>query len=215
MTRAFWIVITLFLSLFLISPNDSRAQSGISVGMKTGLNISDVSGGYLDGRGYRQGLYLGAVVGVKLSALPVDFETGLFYSEKGAEMFTDLPVFGQGSEGDKMTKLDFLEIPLLAIYPIGEYGRLKPHALFGPYLGILLNANVEPYRDDLDPFDYFDISNTVNTLDTGFIGGLGVDIRAGDATFNLQARYSYGIRGMFTFADGQSRVFSLTGGFTF
>lgn len=215
MKRLSPILIIFFTLSSLSGLKEINAQNSISIGMKSGLNISDVSGGYLDGQGYRQGLYLGAVVGVQLDFLPVDFETGFFYSEKGAEMFTDLPVFGQGSEGDKMTKLDFLEIPLLAIYPITNYGRLTPHAIFGPYLSILLNANVEPYRDDLDPFDYFDISNAVNTLDTGFIGGLGLDVRAGEATFNFQARYSYGVRGMFTFADGQSRVFSLTGGFTF
>ncbi|MCC5912959.1 MAG: outer membrane beta-barrel protein [Balneolaceae bacterium] len=215
MNRAFWIVIPFCFSLFLISPNDSQAQSGISIGMKGGLNVADVSGGYLDGQGSRRGIHFGTVVEVVIPFLPVDLETGIYYSEKGAEMFTDLPVFGQGSEGNKMTKLDFLEIPILAKYPFRSYGSLTPHAIFGPYLGILLNAEVEPYRDDLGPFDFFDISHTVNTLDTGLIGGLGLDLKVGDATFNLQTRYSYGVRGMFTFADGQSRVFSVVTGFTF
>lgn len=71
------------LSLLILLP-ETNAQSGFDLGIKAGLNFANLNGGPHE-LATRTGLFAGFAIGYSSESLPVEFESGLFYSQKGAE----------------------------------------------------------------------------------------------------------------------------------
>lgn len=123
----------------------------------------------------------------------------ILYSQKGAkdEFMSNIYI----------TRINYLEIPLLAKYSFNTAGDIVPHIYIGPYLGIKLEAGLEIKNDNT-----YDINDEISSTDFGFVFGAGVNIQR----FDIGLRYSLGLTDI-TASDSefQNRVLSIVAGFRF
>ncbi|MCC5912960.1 MAG: PorT family protein [Balneolaceae bacterium] len=209
-------LLTVPLILFIftaLSAPAADAQSPVSFGIKGGLNFANIDGSAnFSAFDRRNGVEVGAVAEFSFPMLPVGFETGIYYSQKGTSISVATPdqVSNGGLSGDLTYRLDYVKVPVLAKFWFGSPGLVEPHILLGPYGSYNINSEIAGSSEGT-----VDISDEVNDYDFGIIGGVGVDFNFGLSRFSLQGRYSYGLSDLFEESDAKSRVFSLVAGFTF
>jgi len=109
-------------------------------GLRVGPTFSNVSSDdpYLDGSGLQTGVNVGCAVGFPVSPfIPLYFESGLYYTEKG----------GTGkSTGNKFTyKLDYLELPFVFKYDayIGDRFSIQPFV--GGYAALGVGGKIKDF----------------------------------------------------------------------
>lgn len=171
----------IFAAAFALA-DQAKAQSPLNFGVKGGVNIANISGPG-DSPDSRTGILAGLVVDVSLPALPIGVETGLYYSQKGAE--------SEEMGITESTNLDYLEVPVLAKLSIGPPGPFSPHIVAGPYLAFNINAE-EEFEGQTE-----DISDGINSTDFGGVIGVGADFSLGLTTLKAQVRYSFGLTSVF------------------
>ena len=157
----------LALTLFLILAISSQAQK-MSVGIKGGLNISDISGVDGDNRlSGHLGLFLNGSINSKWSIQPE-----LLYSGQGQQfMFA----------GNEWTlALSYLQVPvMIQFHPIE-----KLYLEFGPQLSFLLAANNKNDGDKIE------VDGDFKKVDLGL--GFGAGIMA-TRSLGIYARYNLGL----------------------
>ena len=109
-------------------------------GLRFGLSASHVSSDApdLNGSSSKTGLNVGAVMGIQMTPqMPLFFETGLLYSEKG----------GKGKlNGDKFSiGLNYLEVPLLLKYSAYVAPATAVEPFIGGYLACGVSGKVKDY----------------------------------------------------------------------
>lgn len=166
---------------------EAQAQFGLRAGINF-ANLNNVDGVDLESR---TGIMVGGYYNVSLPASPVSIQPEITYNQKGAE------------EGGVKIKLDYLEIPALAKFKLSP-GPISPNLYAGPYLGIVLNSEVE--GDGISA----EIDNT--QTDFGGIVGAGIDIDAGVTSLNLGVRYGFGFSDTFEGGSEKNAAFSIVGG---
>lgn len=199
------LLLSFVMLLFTAVIQNTNAQSPIDFGVKTGVNVSNFAGTD-DSPDFRTGLMVGVAADLSFPLLPVGVETGLYYSQKGAE----ISMGGLTSA----TRLDYLEVPVLAKISLGPPGPLSIHLLAGPYAGLNINAEQEDPGED--PID---ISDAVNALDIGGTIGVGASVSALLTKVDVQARYSRGFNSVFeengNGDDPKNSVFTVSVGIFF
>lgn len=205
-------LIIIFLLGFTAAAN---AQTSMNIGIKAGLNFSNLSGGphELD---TRTGLFAGAVLELHIENLPVEFETGVFYAQKGAEGQYKENIIKGDYEGNAGTfKLDYIEIPVLAKYRFETESALKPYVIAGPYVEFNLNSEVKASKN----IAYLeDISAEIKSTGFGLIIGAGSDFQISERKFNIQVRYGLGLTPVYEDRSDEGEkhgVFTVAAGFTF
>ncbi|REL38835.1 PorT family protein [Rhodohalobacter sp. SW132] len=202
---------TAVLSIFVIVSfgltHQVNAQSPIDFGVKGGLNFATLSSD--DDVDSRSGFHAGLVLDFSLPMLPLGVESGLYYTQKGAE-FTE--------EGITITgKLDYIEIPVLAKISVGPPGPFSPHIVAGPYAAYNINSELEASSGSASFSE--DFSNETTDLDFGGIVGVGADFNFGITKLNVSARYSFGFSNIndteFEVDDEKNRVFMISAGIMF
>ena len=117
-----------------------RSYTDTYFGLRIGANFSTVNSDdrYLDGGSLRTGLNVGAVAGLRIAPqVPVYFETGLSYVEKGGE--------GQ-NEGTKFTyKLDYLEVPLVLKCDFNVEHLLNIQPYVGGYVAAGVGGQIKDF----------------------------------------------------------------------
>ncbi|MCC5941920.1 MAG: PorT family protein [Balneolaceae bacterium] len=191
------------------------AQSSLQFGVKAGLNFSNLSGGPHE-LSARTGLFAGFDLNYSADSWPVDIETGIYYSQKGAEGRYKEAIIKGDYEGNAGTfKLDYLEIPVLAKYGFGTESAFRPYLLAGPYLDINLNSEVKASKN----IAYIeDISAEIKKTGFGAIIGAGGDFEISNRNFNIQARYGLGLSAVYEDRSDEGekhRVFTIVAGFVF
>jgi len=185
----------------------AQAQSPVDFGLKGGINLANLAN--TDGdTDTRIGFHTGLVLDFSLPMMPIGIESGVYYSQKGAE-----GTFGNDTD---TSKLDYIEIPVMAKINVGPPGPFTPHLLVGPYAAYNINAELEVTNGLLT--DTEDQSDIISDVDFGGIVGVGADFNAGVTKLNVQARYS---RGFMDINDNGNNdgvyhsVFSIAAGFMF
>ncbi len=196
---------SLFLLILLTAvftlADHANAQNPINIGVKGGLNIANFNN-IDDDLDSRAGLMAGIVLDFSLPASPAGIESGLYFSQKGAD----------SAGGDVSIKVDYLEVPVLAKIDFGPPAPVSPHLVLGPYAAFNLNSAIESNVGGVDvSFE----DDAVNSTEFGIIGGLGADLNLVATTINVQARYGYGLTSVFEDSDAQNGVFSITAGIMF
>ena len=93
------------------------------------------------------------------------FGADLKFSQEGTSTSYDV----LGTQYDNTLCLNYLRLPLRAIYFFGDYGQsVRPKIFLGPTLGILLSAN-----NSVDPGESVDVKDSFNTVDVGVHIGAG------------------------------------------
>lgn len=203
----------LFVSVFAFSAVPAQAQVSITPGIRGGGNFATFGGGDSDeylgtdsdnaSSVRRKGLMIGGYVTIDMAG-PIAIQPELLYTQKGAGVEntsdqTDAVV-------TQTTKLDYLEVPVLAVVEIPSAG-FSPMVFAGPSVGFNMGAtqstsceNVpDTAQDQIGCGEDVDISDVdfvdASSVDFGLVLGAG----AGFGGFNVDLRYQLGLSNPFTY----------------
>ncbi|HEX6222789.1 MAG TPA: porin family protein [Chryseolinea sp.] len=157
--------------------NDLFAQ--MRAGIKGGLNVSNLYIDDVSDENARFGFNFG-VYGQVFSSDAFAIQPELLFSTKGSKVEYGGNLFDQSVKYN----LSYLDLPVLAVFKLGESAEIH----VGPYVGYLLGANISHEgdlgngtddidRDNLKPFDY------------GLAGGFGLNF----GSVQVGARYNLGL----------------------
>ncbi len=171
--------VILFLFSSILIAQSAQAQDGRRMGIKGGLNATNIYQNDINDENARFGFNLG-LYGQILSSEVFAIQPELLYSTKGAKW----DYAGAGLNQSIDLNINYLDLPVLAVFKLGETAEI--HA--GPYVGYLLSAKVKYDGDLANGTD--DINrDDLNTIDYGLAGGLGLNFGA----MQVGARYNYGL----------------------
>lgn len=179
----------LLFSAILLATGIVNAQE-IKYGAKLGLNISNFSGDVTD---YKSliGAQFGGFAEIKISD-KFAFQPELLFSMQGAKSKYTETYLGDTYSEESKTKLNYLNIPVLAKYYIAD----KFAVLAGPQFGILMSAKEdydvsETYSGITDSYsESVDVKNFYKSLSLSF--NLGASYSFTDNLF-VDARYNLGL----------------------
>ena len=174
------ILMTFALSMFAVAAN---AQY---LGIKGGMNLSNLRADNVTDENMRVGYHFGAYLNFPISE-SFALQPEVLYSTKGSKMEYDydLGIFGN-IKGNAKVKLDYIDIPLLGVFRVGDNFELH----VGPYFGFLANSNYE-LEGSIDSDGDGDLdSDSFKSLDYGLVGGFAINIKA----IQIGARYNYGLQ---------------------
>ena len=172
-----WIIGALTFVLLSGAAISSTAQDR-RMGVKGGLNLSNLYVDNVDDENARIGFHLG-VYGQIFSTETFAIQPELLYTTKGTEIEWD------GTVDQTIDfNLNYLELPVLAVFKLGDAAEI--HA--GPYFGYLLGANMNTEGDLGGTTEDLDRDN-FNSLDFGLTGGFGLNFGA----VQVGARYNFGL----------------------
>ena len=168
------ILTLLFLSGAVVS---STAQDR-RMGIKGGLNLSNLYVDDVDDESARVGFHVG-VYGQIISTETFAIQPELLYTTKGSESEWNGLI-------DQTVKfnLNYLELPVLAVFKRGESAEIH----IGPYFSYLLGANIDTEGDLGGTNEELDRDN-FKPFDFGLSGGFGLNFGA----VQIGARYNYGL----------------------
>ena len=197
--------------LLSISAVDVGRAQELAVGFRGGLDITsaDFEGSLLESTSSRTGLSGGLVLSALITRT-VELQTGGWISKKG---FDGVESSGGTTEVDQT----YFEIPMLIGVRIP--GKISPHLLTGPVLGIELSCNLTninfPNGVNCDnPSD----GPRTKGADFGILFGAGVEASVGRVSLIADALYNRGLTDVSEFSvSGQvtsikSRAFYLSFG---
>ena len=180
-------LVSVLLAVAVVAPGLAPADSGMTKGIKVGVNLATASGSDATPpagvtKSMRVGLALGGFVGI--GAGPLTIQPEVLYSMKGvvykATFF--------GITGTSTEQLNYLDIPILVKYDLAP-APTKISIYAGPSLGILLSAN-EKFEVTGLGSTTADIKDSVNSTDIGIVVGAGVGLAGG---ISIDARYQVGL----------------------
>jgi hypothetical protein len=196
----------LVVGLALVCAGPVAAQ-GVSVGVRGGLNLADVS---FDGDdpspslGSRTGLVAGAFVTVPLFR-GFALQPEVLYSSKGAKL---------DDEGIQSTlMLDYVEVPVLGRMSGNAFRGGRFYVVAGPSVGVRVRAKSKTVFSGST--EEFDISGEIERLDIGVTAGAGLQFGA----LVIDGRFTYGLSDIDSdktdAVEVTNRVLSLSAGLRF
>lgn len=160
------------------------------------------------GNSLKLGLVLSRFTGTDLKTAPAPgFTLGLSLDFPLAERFSVRAEANYIEKGSRVTDeilntefdltMDYIEVPLLAMYRFPMEGKMTPHLFAGPYTAFLIenNSNSELMNDQRYTPD--NLVDDAVTVDFGVVAGAGTEF---DFKFNrmtVEIRYHMGITGAF------------------
>jgi hypothetical protein len=164
----------------------AEAQQSPRVGIKGGLNLSNLYVNDVDDENARIGWHAG-FYGQLFSSEAFAIQPEVNFSTKGTGV--TYGSIGNGNvnvEYETKFILNYIDIPVLAVFKLGRAAEI--HA--GPYWSYLVSAQVK--NNDGDPSNEFDTADRKNfdNWDYGLVGGIGFNLGKGA---QLGVRYNYGL----------------------
>lgn len=168
------------------------SAQNITFGAKAGLNFASMSGDDADGLDGRTSIHLGVTAEIEMSDT-FSIQPELLYSGQG---YT--------ADGDVTGKVDYINLPVMAKFYVGEGISLEA----GPQIGFLASAKADVGGESTD------IKDALKSTDFALNLGAGYKL---DSGLNFGLRYSMGLTDVL---DGDSNgfkhsVLQLSVGFNF
>lgn len=163
-------VLLISCTLLSVHAQKSKREEGIKLGIKGGLNVSNLMGDVED-QGMRTSVHLGLLAEIIVSD-NFSVQPELLYSGQGSTYTGSVPGFNR-------TKLDYVTLPVLAKFKL--VNQLSFEA--GPQLGILVSAKSKTNNSN-------DKIDGIKTLDFGLGAGLEYELKNGVI---FQGRYNLGL----------------------
>ncbi len=186
------VVFSMLVSLFLVFWTTTvSAQVPISLGVRLGANIADVSfSGIRAGSSFststRTGFTFGGITEIGISGL-ISLQGELLYIRKGANFDFTMP--GETSKGT--LRYNYLELPVSIKAKVGT-AKLKPFIFAGPNLGFNLTAERETRSRGQTETE--DIMGETKSVDFAVHFGAGVEYRSDPrSSFFVDIQYSLGL----------------------
>lgn len=148
-------------------------------GIKGGLNFSNLNVDNVSDKNMRSGYHFGAYANLPITQ-GFSIQPEVLYSTKGNKANYK---FGPISE-DVTTKLNYIDVPILAVIRLGDMAQLE----VGPYFGLLVNSKLK-YEGAFEGSDDLD-NDAFKTLDYGIAAGFAVNL----SFLQIGARYNYGLQ---------------------
>lgn len=169
------------LGIFSVGMNAQNYDKAPKIGVKGGLSFSNLYVDNIDDDEMLTGFNIGMFAKFPLSE-KFAIQTEAYYTNKGAKLTYDNLL----ATGTTKFKLDYIEVPLLAVYNISN--NFNIHA--GGYVGYLISGKVTN-ESDSGTFDFVEDLNTddFNRIDAGLTAGIGYDFNP----INIGIRYYYGL----------------------
>lgn len=157
------------LVVLLLFTTNAFSQSS-RFGVKAGLNMSNMTLENSDDSNLKFGLHAGVFNKIAITDR-FAIQPELLYSSKGLKNEYD----NVGADGEVKFNLNYIDLPVKLVFNLAEDFTFQ----FGPYVGYLVNANVDTDAEVLGFFDVDSQDNLdrdkFNALDFGLTGGLGFD----------------------------------------
>jgi hypothetical protein len=158
----------------------------VKFGVKAGVNFASVGGDDTDDLDGRTSFHFGGVAEIVISD-KFSVQPELVYSAQGAKASFEEDSFKE----EVTTKLDYLNIPIMAKYYVAEGFSIEA----GPQIGILMKAEAEfDFTDSEFPEDNEsgteDLKDGTSGIDFGF--GIGAGYKM-DSGLNFALRYNLGL----------------------
>jgi len=170
----------------LLAIGFSAKAQDIKFGVKAGLNVATLTGESGNDVKSRTGFHAGVVAEFKVTQ-HFSIQPELLYSEQGDKEKGFSYADGYYLDYTATTKLDYINLPVLAKYYIIEGFSIEA----GPQVGFLVNSKVEgQISGEANGTIDSDIKSQVKSVDFGLVGGLAYDFPKG---LFFQARYNAGI----------------------
>ena len=147
--------------------------SDLSLGLKAGGSLTSFTGADATPFSYRAGFHAGAFANFGINSL-VAIQPELLYSQKGANF---------KNTNDMSLRLHYLDVPVAV--------HVNTQGLFfeaGPQVGFLLAASSQRGRANTD------IKGNLNSVDFGYLGGLGYQLKQG---LGIGLRYNGGFTSIY------------------
>tara|TARA_R100001369_G_scaffold91087_1_gene131415 strand:+ start:34 stop:591 length:558 start_codon:yes stop_codon:yes gene_type:complete len=174
----------------ILGLSNSIIAQDVNFGLKTGLNISNFTGGDVD-RNNIFSFHVGGFAEFELNK-KFSLQPELLYSRQGSE-----------AENSIKIKVDYLVIPLMAKYYLSEKFSLEA----GPQVSFLVNDKAEFNNSSIA-----DAETDASSFDFGLNLGFGYNI---NSNLFAQARYNYGITTVAENPDIKNSVFQISLGYKF
>lgn len=176
-----------FAALTSFSLVTTAQEENVRFGAKAGINISNYGGDDYDGISpdLKTGFHLGMVAEIPVTD-KFAFQPEVLYSTQGAKLEEKSTYFGIIGNFDVKSKLDYINVPLMAKYYIAQGLSLQA----GPQIGFLVSAKLESENTlgtETEKIDE-DIKKRFKSIDFGLNFGLGYQLDMGvffDARYNL------------------------------
>lgn len=180
-TKLFALALALLVGAPLASaqvPAPGSFQAGVKGGLNTAWQTGDAIDALVDETQPRLGLAAGLVGRYNVTP-SFAFQLEALYSQKGVT-----------TEDDALTsKIDYVEIPVLARVSVPLSPLLNAGAYVGPSIGIPVNDEVDYDLPNIPETDTFDPATDLGAT-------IGVDI--GSGPFFVDARYTFGLSNPYT-----------------
>ena len=145
------------------------------VGLRVGASFADITDG---GYNTKTGLNLGLATGFAVShQIPLYFETGLYYTEKG------------GKNSSYRCNLDYLEVPLVLKYSFSPSYNFAIQPYAGGYLACGVGGKVKDRYDSTTSYSAFGDRGDFQRFDGGLKIGCGISY---DVLY-AELSYEYGL----------------------
>jgi len=187
----------LFTILTVVALTTTISFAQVQFGATAGLNMSNVTG---DGEsiGMKMGMHVGVSASIPFSDA-MSLKTGALYSIKGA---------ADSEDGADITmSLSYIEIPLNLSFAVSDQMSL----MAGPYIGILMGANMKVEYDGETIFESSDTEGMA-TMDLGL--NLGAGFAVSDA-ISINAGYQLGLTSLDEDGDGDAKNSNIHIGMTY
>jgi hypothetical protein len=161
----------------------ANAAGDMYAGIKLGANFADVSGDDAGDTSMRTGFQGGLFIGKNVNE-QFGFRLEGLYVQKGAKADEEIT---PGTTVEVVTKLDYIEFPILFVYNLTNSESMGFNLFAGPTLGFNINAQAEA-----DGGESADIDN-IKSFEFGAAIGAGLAKKmAGGKAIGLDARYTLG-----------------------
>ena len=174
------LVLTTVLAIFTVVSLSAQT----SFGVKAGVNFSSINGDEADSFDGRTGFHVGGVVDISVSD-NFSVQPEVLYSAQGAD-YSDEMYSGS-------YKLDYLNVPVMAKFRVGEGFNVE----VGPQFGFLLSAKDE-YDSSGGDSGEDDVKDYTKSVDFSANVGLNYKLESG---LNFGARYTIGLSELNDFGD--------------
>ncbi|MDQ8161606.1 MAG: porin family protein [Gemmatimonadota bacterium] len=180
----------------------------IRLGLLGGVNFATLKGDDDEGLKTRTGLLAGATM-VKPFRSGIGLEIDALYSMKGAKAEED--------GGSLVTKVDYIEVPVMLRYDLSKTGNAAPHFGAGLSLAYQTRCRVEATGGGMSASVNCSALEaeqdiTFKTFDVGIVAGAGVDFTSGSTTYTMSARYTVGLTDLTDQANLRNRAFQFFAG---
>lgn len=185
-------VLTVLIFILAAVPARAQDESPLRFGLKMGLNISDFRGDDgIEGAGELIDWKAGFCGGVFMSYAVNDWfsiEPELLYSMKGMKLsLFDISV---------TWSLDYLEVPVLALFRLPFWNKVKPFAYTGPAIGFNVRSKISAEYGSEE--ESVDLEEYTTSVDFSLVFGAGIYIPIAGREIIFDFRYVPGFSNVYT-----------------